>query len=297
MRVGFVGLGRMGAPMAANLARAGWSVMGYDPTPLDATLLRDAGVQLADGLPELAGTELTISMLTDAAATVDVLRRLIPGAPVGHIHVAMGTLGVAGAAEAAGVVHSAGRRFADAPVSGSVVLARDAQISTMVGATAEVFEAIRPALAAMTKAQAHVGPPGTGSALKLAVNIVVGATNQAIAEALVFAEAHGIDPTTAYDVLQTSAVASPYLDYKRPEFLDPGVNPPTATVSVIDKDIALALDAATRSSVYLPGAAAVRQVLVAARAAGLLEADMGRVIEVLRRFSGRDTSRDTGPGD
>ncbi|WP_028924316.1 NAD(P)-dependent oxidoreductase [Pseudonocardia acaciae] len=282
MRVGFVGLGRMGAPMAANLARAGYDVIGYDTVATEV-----AGVRPAADLDELADTDLTISMLPNAEVTAGVLRRIVPGTGADHIHVAMGTLGVAGAADAAGIMHGAGRRFADAPVSGSVALAGDAQISTMVGATDEVYRAIRPALAAMTKAQAHVGPPGAGSALKLAVNIVIGANNQAIAEALVFAEAHGIDPATAYDVLETSAVASPYLGYKRAEFLAPGANPPTATVSVIDKDLALALDAGARSSVFLPGAAAVRQVLVAAGAAGLIEADMARVIEVLRRFSGR----------
>lgn len=295
MEIGFVGAGRMGAPMAANLAMAGWSVTVHDPEAPDLAEVRDAGARVAGSLGELASTDVTVSMLPDAAVTCAVLRELVPATPAGHVHIAMGTIGVAGAAEALAVVEAAGRRFADAPVSGSVALARSAQISTMVGASPEVFETVRPLLAAMTKAQTLVGPPGTGSALKLAVNIVIGATNQAIAEALVFAEAHGIAPETTYDVLASSAVASPYLGYKRDEFLHPGANPPSAPVSVIDKDLTLALDAGGRSTVFLPGAAAVRQVLVAATALGLRDEDMSRVIDVVRQLSGTPPRPDPRP--
>jgi 3-hydroxyisobutyrate dehydrogenase-like beta-hydroxyacid dehydrogenase len=292
VEVGFIGAGRMGSPMAANLARADWPVLVHDPAATDLGEVRGAGARVADSLADLAGTDVTISMLPDAASTTDVLRELMPLTATGHVHVVMGTVGVAGAAEAQAVVEGAGARFADAPVSGSVTLARDAQISTMVGAAPEVFDLVRPLLAAMTKAQTLVGPPGTGSALKLAVNIVIGATNQAIAEALVFAEQHGIEPATAYDVLGSSAVASPYLTYKRAEFLDPGANPPSAPVSIVDKDITLALDAAGHASIFLPGAAAVRQVLIAATALGLREADMSRVIDVVRQLSGHPATAD-----
>jgi 3-hydroxyisobutyrate dehydrogenase-like beta-hydroxyacid dehydrogenase len=216
-----------------------------------------------------------------------VLTRLLPHTAAGHVHVAMGTVGVPGVRRLADLVASMERGFADAPVSGSVGLARTAQISTMVGAEPEVFERIRPVLAAMTKSQAHVGPVGAGSALKLAVNIVIGANNQAIAEALVFAEAHGINLETAYDVLAVSAVASPYLRYKREEFLHPGATAPTAPVAIVDKDLRLALEAGDEAGLHLPSATALRGVLRDAERLGRYQQDMSRVIDVVRQLSGR----------
>lgn len=285
MTIGFLGVGRMGAPMASQLLAANWDVTVFDPAVDDASDLVGPGVQTARSAHELAACDITISMLPDAETTAGVLTELCEAITPGHIHIAMGTLGIAGAKRAGEIVENAGGRFADAPVSGSVALAASARISTMVGAERAVFDEIRPVLAAMTKEQSHVGPVGAGAALKLAVNIVIGANNQAIAEALVFAEANGVRPATAYDVLQASAVASPFLDYKRGEFLNPGEHPVSAAVSIIDKDLGLALDEASEHSVFLPATAAIRQILVAASAQGLFEQDMARVIDVVRHLS------------
>jgi 3-hydroxyisobutyrate dehydrogenase-like beta-hydroxyacid dehydrogenase len=285
MKLGFLGVGRMGSPMALNLLEAGWDVTVFDPGAGDTTQLTDAGATVASTLRQLGDTDVTISMLPDADTTTETLRRLQPYLAPGHIHIAMGTIGITGARAAAAVVEQAGGQFVDAPVSGHVPLAKTGHLGTMVGTDPVIFETIKPILAAMTSVQSHVGAVGAGAALKLAVNIILCATNQAIAEALVFAEAHGVSPQAAYDFFGSSVIASPYLDSKREEFLHPGEQPVTSVMSALDKDLTLVLDAAGPSRVFLPATAAIRQVLVAASGLGLGETNVSRVIDVIRQLS------------
>jgi 3-hydroxyisobutyrate dehydrogenase-like beta-hydroxyacid dehydrogenase len=275
--IGFAGLGRMGGPMAANLARAGHAVLGYDPVAAPPE-----GVRRAASVRELAGAALTVSMLPDAATTGELLDALLPAAAPGHRHVVMGTVGPDAVRVLAERAREHGVLVVDAPVSGSVTLAAAAQITTMVGATAAAFAAVRPVLAAMTREQHHTGPVGSGQAAKLAVNAVLAALNQAVAEGLLLAEAGGLDGHVFYDVLRTSAAGAPFVAYKEEAFLAPERAPVAAPVSLIRKDVRLALDLARAAHLALPGAQAVAAVLDDAVAAGLGERDMAHVLTALR---------------
>jgi 3-hydroxyisobutyrate dehydrogenase-like beta-hydroxyacid dehydrogenase len=273
--IGFAGLGRMGRPMAHNLARAGHTVLAHDPVIASAP----EEVTVVGSAAELAEAPLTISMLPDGTTTRHLVLGELSGAGPDHLHIVMGTVGPEIVRELA----RAGRvDIVDAPVSGSVGLAESAAITTMVGGTPEQFERVRPVLAAMTSAQFHTGPVGSGSAAKLAVNAVLAALSQAVAEGLLIAEAGDLDSKVFYDVLRSSAAGAPYVGYKEEAFLSPDSAGVAAPVSLIRKDLGLALELAHRHRLSLPGSEAAYAVLDAATEAGLGEKDMAQVITALR---------------
>jgi 3-hydroxyisobutyrate dehydrogenase-like beta-hydroxyacid dehydrogenase/ketosteroid isomerase-like protein len=301
MDVGFAGLGRMGRPMARHLAEAGYRVVAYDPAvradavPAD---LAAAGVRVTDEVSRLAEAEVSVSMLPDAAATERLLvgeEGLLGRCGSSHVHVVMGTVGPAAVRALAGKAQDAGVALVDAPVSGSVSLAEAGTITTMVGADPEVYAAVRPVLAAMTRAQFHTGPVGSGSAAKLAVNLALASLNQAIAEGLAVAAADGLDPGVFYDVLEASAVAAPYVSYKRATFVSPETADVAFPVSLLQKDVGLGLELAAEHGLDLPVATTVGRVLERAREAGLADHDMAEVLRLLQdhRNPGGDMAPDT----
>lgn len=290
MNIGFAGLGRMGTPMAAHLLADGHSVTAYDLYLSDIESLPETlqgeDVQIASSPAQLGDTDLSISMLPNAAVTGTVLfggDGIIEAAHADHIHVVMATVGPSAISGFAQRAHQHQVTLADAPVSGSVSLAESGELTTMVGADEPLFAQLRPILAAMTAKQFHVGPVGAGSAAKLAINSVLAALNQAVAEALVMAEAGGIAPATLYDVLAASAVAAPYVNYKRTNFLDPEDAEVAFTLDLLSKDVALGLAMAAEHHLDLPQAATVGHLLDRALDAGLGAHDMAAVLTLLRR--------------
>jgi 3-hydroxyisobutyrate dehydrogenase-like beta-hydroxyacid dehydrogenase len=273
--IGFAGLGRMGRPMARNLARAGHTVLGHDPEVDDVP----EGVVRIGTEAELAGARLSISILPDGATTRALVEKGLAGADPAHLHVIMGTVGPELVRELAATARV---QVADAPVSGSVSLAETAAITTMVGGTDEQFAHLRPVLAAMTSAQFHTGPVGSGSAAKLAVNAVLAALSEGVAEGLLVAEAGELDLTVFYEVLRNSAAGAPYVGYKQEAFLAPASAGVAAPVSLIHKDLGLALDLARKRGLSLPASEAAYAVLDEATAAGLAEQDMAQVLAALR---------------
>ncbi|GAA3065433.1 hypothetical protein GCM10010464_32220 [Pseudonocardia yunnanensis] len=289
MLIGFAGLGRMGRPMARNLARAGHEVLAYDPVlaaAADDPDLAADGVRLVRAVADLAAAPMTISMLPDGHTTREFVTGrnglCTTGIADGHLHVIMGTVGPTLVREVAAAAAEYGVQVVDAPVSGSVSLADAAQITTMIGSTEEQFARVSPVLAAMTKMQYHTGPVGSGSTAKLAVNAVLATLNQGVAEGILLAEAGGLDTAVFYEVLSTSAAGAPYVGYKSDAFLAPAETAVSAPVSLIHKDVSLALDLAAEQRLTLPGSEAVVGVLGQATAAGLGEADMAEVLAALR---------------
>ena len=281
--VGFIGLGRMGRPMAVNLARQ-HHVYAFDPT-LDAgdEELARCGVTVVPSLDDLASLPASISMLPNDAALRGALlgsKGLLNTVGAGHLHVLMGTTALSTVREISLAAETRGAELADAPVSGSVGLAESRGLTTMVGGTERCFGAIAPLLAAMTSNQMHLGPVGSGMAAKLAVNVVVGLLNEAIAEAMVVAEAGGLDPQRFYDVLEVSAGAAPYVHYKREAFLDPTGTSVSATIAIIQKDLGLADALVASGEGDLP---AVRAALDVLKGTADPSADMASVVELIRR--------------
>jgi 3-hydroxyisobutyrate dehydrogenase len=283
--VGFAGLGHMGLPMATRLADHGITLAVWNRTASRAAPLAGRGVPVAGSLADLAaGSDVLITMLADGQAAREVWSALLPACRPGCTGVDMSTTGPEAAREIAAEAGRHGADFLDAPVSGSTALAGQGALTTMVGGPAEALERVRPVLAALTARQLHLGPAGAGAAMKLAVNIMIAATNQAVAEALALAADAGIAPARAYDTLAASAVASPFLGYKRDAYLD-GDAPVAFTAALMAKDLELALDLAAAAGLPLPAATAARRSLADACSAGYADADFSCIARLLRPTS------------
>lgn len=277
--VAVLGAGRMGGAMCARLVGAGHRVRLWNRTRQRAESVRDAvgaGLVVADTpVGCVAGADVVLSMLADGGATAatlldrDLLEALAPEAVVCD----MGTSGVDAARSIARAYAAASRRFVDAPVSGSVASVAAGQLLVMAsGVEADVASAT-PVLSAFAARVIRVGDAGQGQAMKLAVNLVVHDLNSAVSESLVLAEGAGIDPATAYDVLENSAVGAPFVRYKRAAFLEAD-QPVAMSLALVAKDLGLIADLAAAQGREVPVTRAARGVVDAAVAAGHGPQDM-----------------------
>lgn len=276
----------MGMPMARQLLRAGFPLTVYNRTASRALLLGGDGAAVVESPAEVAArSEVVITMLADGDAVAAVVLGsggVLSAAEAGTVLVEMSTIGPDAVRRLAAAAHQRGVSMLDAPVSGSVSAAESATLTTIVGGERTVFERVRPVLAAMTAQQLWLGAHGAGAAMKLALNGLIAATNQAVAEALVVAEAWGIEPTAAYEAIATSAVGSRYVDYKRDAFLHPADTAVAFTLALLAKDLALYQELGDSLGVPLASAAAAADALVLARATQGDGADLAAVAEHLR---------------
>ena len=286
VRVGFAGLGRMGAPMAARIAEHGFPLTVWNRTAGRAGPLASQGARVAVSPGELAAvSNVIITMLSDGAAAMSVWSGpggLLEACAPGTIGIDMSTTGPQAARDIASRADRAGVRFLDAPVSGSVALAEQGKLTAMAGGDPAALAKALPVLRAVTAKQLHLGPPGAGAAMKLAVNIMIAATNQAVAEALALAAAAGIDPRDAYEALTESAVSSPFLRYKRDAYLAADDAPVSFTTALMTKDLRLALDIAAAEALPLTLTSTAKESLDQACAAGFGDADFACVARLIR---------------
>ena len=285
--VGILGIGRMGGSMARAVAAAGFEVVCWNRTSAAAeTLAAEIGGR-AVGRPAdvSAAADVCVSMLADGAAVEAVFRGpdgLLAGCRPGNVLVDSSTVAPSTIRGLEAEARAAGAGLLDAPVSGSVALAQSGDLTIMVGGKAVDLERARPVLDALARTVFHMGPLGSGAAMKLAVNAVIFGLNEALAEGLVLAEAAGIERHAAYDVLAASAVGAPYVAYKRAAFLEPASAPVAFALDLAAKDLGLIADFAREVGVPMPQATANLEVIVAASASGSGERDFSTVAEHLR---------------
>ena len=288
-KIGFVGLGRMGRPMALNLVRAGYPVIVYNRTPEKTKPLAEAGAMVAGSLAEVArNSEIVISMVSDSTALQAIVLGadgLLNSLQSEAVLIDMSTVDPKVSREVAQAVRARGAHMLDAPVSGSTMLAEQGTLSIMVGGEESVHERVREVLLKIGNRTTHVGPNGAAASLKLAVNIVIGVTMQVLAESIVLAERAGVAPEIAVEVLSNSAVASPFLKYKAPQLLQP-LGPAAFTANMMQKDFTMALQMAREVGVPLPATAIANEVMAMARGLGLGEYDFAAVTNVIRQLSG-----------
>lgn len=287
LRVGVAGLGRMGLPMASRLAADGLLSGVYNRTRANADAFSAAtGFASFTSPSELAAvSNVVVIMVADDAASRSLVvgqGGLLDGLTPGSVVIEMSTVSVDHVKEMESLFRPIGCELLDAPVSGSVAMARDGALSILVGGDTDVLERVRPALVAMGSNIFHLGGLGTGSAMKLAVNTVVYALNQGISEGLVLAERAGIRRDAAYEVFANSAVAAPFVLYRRAQFERPGDLEPALSLRLAAKDLRLILGLAASVDLKLPQAEAGLDVLDEAVDAGLAEADVSAVAELLR---------------
>ena len=276
--------------MARRLLAADIDLTVWNRTPSRSAQLASEGARLAESPTHLAAdSSVVITMLADANAVIAVLvdGGVLDALPPGAVVIDMSTIGPRAAQHLSNQAAARKVEFLDAPVSGSVSSAENGELLTLVGGDKDVLAAVRPILAAMTRDQAYLGTSGAGAAMKLALNIVIGLTNQAACECLALAEQYGVDREAAYAVLETSAVGSPFLHYKRSAYLEPERTEPAFTVELMQKDLDLAVALGREANVPLPATAVAAEVLTIARRLGHGARDMTRVLDALRARAAR----------
>jgi 3-hydroxyisobutyrate dehydrogenase-like beta-hydroxyacid dehydrogenase len=287
-RIGFVGLGSMGAPLAGRLL-PGNEVQGTNRTKAKASALIEQGMIWRETPREAAaGAQVVFSMVTDDAALAAITSGpdgILAGLWPGTIYVDMSTVSPQASRELARRVHWAGATMIDAPVSGSVPAAETGTLSIMAGGPAEAFGKVAPLLRRLGHNVTHVGGNGQGLLLKLAINISLAAQMLAFSEGLLLAERGGIAPALAARAMTESAIGSPMLQARAPLVLD---LPERAwfDVQLMHKDIRLALETARESKVPLPAAAAAESMLSQAEKLGFGHRDIAGLYQVLDATAG-----------
>jgi len=273
--------------MARRFAAAGHDLVIWNRTEGTARALADstsdARIRVA-ATPEEAVADRAVILAVladgDAGRTVllahAVLARLTPETVVCDL----GTSGVAAAHDLERGLRTAGARFVDAPVSGSVPAVEAGTLLVMAGGDGEAVAAASPVLGSFARRVMHVGPAGSGQAMKLAVNLVVHNLNAAVAEALALATNAGISGETAYDVFEQSVIAAPFVGYKRAAFLD-GRTPVAMSLDLVNKDLNLIAELAGELGVPVPATDAAARSVAAACAAGFGPDDMASLTRFL----------------
>lgn len=285
-RVGWIGLGAMGFPMAGNVARSGHDVTAYDIDPGRAASLADDGVKPGTSISQAAaGAEVLVLMVATPAQVDSVLFGEDPAAlslDPGAVVMIMATVGPAAVqrwAERLGQQHV---EVVDAPVSGGVRRAAEGDLLVMVGGPDSAVRRVQPILDAMAGQAPVVGPaPGDGQKVKLVNQLLCGVHIAAAAEALAYAEAMGLDAAATWQVIRGGAAASFMLDDRGARMVQPSDEVKSA-LDIFVKDMGLVLDAARTTSFPAPLASAAEQLYLAGRRSGLGRRDDSSVIEVLR---------------
>ncbi|MHC9236848.1 3-hydroxyisobutyrate dehydrogenase [Pseudooceanicola sp. 502str34] len=259
MKIGFIGLGNMGAPMAANLVKAGHEVTGFDTAAITVEGAATAGSAAAAA----TGQDVVITMLPNGDILRSVAAEVIPAMQAGAVLLDCSTVDVESARAVAEDAMAAGLKALDAPVSGGIGGAQAGTLTFMVGGTEDAFAIARPLFDIMGQKAVHCGPSGNGQAAKICNNMILGVTMIATCEAFALADKLGLDRQAMFDVVSTSSGYSWTMNAYCPA---PGVGPqspadngytPGFAAELMLKDLRLSQQAAEAADADTPmGAAA-----------------------------------------
>ncbi|MGE0599066.1 MAG: NAD(P)-dependent oxidoreductase [Dehalococcoidia bacterium] len=270
-RVGFIGLGIMGAPMAANLLKAGFEVTVWNRSPSRTEPLVKAGAKGADSPAAVAAaSEVTLSCVTNSGDVEEVAlgpEGVIHGAKGGSVYVDCSTIAPDTARKVAEQLARKQVSMLDAPISGGDVGAKAGTLAIMVGGDASVFERCRPVFESIGKTIVHVGPPGAGQVVKLCNQVAGGLNLLACAEAINLARRSGVNPAKMLEVVSAGAAGSWMMSNLAPRAVNRDYAP-GFMVDLMQKDLRLVLDAAFQTHTPLPGSALVSQLFQAIQAEG-----------------------------
>jgi 3-hydroxyisobutyrate dehydrogenase-like beta-hydroxyacid dehydrogenase len=292
-RIGFAGMGAMGAGVAARLLDAGHELTVWNRTREKAEPLLDRGAAWADTPRELAeASDVVFTMLTAASAVEAVCDGpdgLLAGLDGGKVYLDLSTIAPDESRAIAERVAATGAVMLDAPVSGSVATLEAGQMSVMVGGDREAFERVRPILDAIGPKVTYLGPNGSALLMKMAINVSLVVQGMSFCESIAMAEKAGIEREAAVDALLKSVIASPMLAYRGPMILE-GRMPetPFADVALQQKDQQLGLRLARELGTPLPFATLADQFLTACTAAGLGHKEWIAVYDVFRQLGGAE---------
>jgi 3-hydroxyisobutyrate dehydrogenase len=286
-KIGFIGTGIMGAPMAHNLLKAGYEVAVHNRTKVKADHLIAVGAAWGDSPADVAkDSNIVITCLPDTPDVEQVLlgqRSVIEAAKPGLICIDMSTISPAATKEMGSALSAKGVTLIDAPISGGEIGAIEAKLSIMMGGPKKAVEKVRPIMQVMGRTVIHCGPLGTGQITKLANQIMCIHTIMSIAEGFAFAEKAGLDLETTLKVTSAGAAGSHSLKMLGPKIIA-GDFKPAFMVDLQQKDLRLVAEYAEKLKQPLPGVALARHLL-----AQLQAQDRGRdgtqaLVEVIRQL-------------
>lgn len=287
--IGWIGLGKMGLPMAAQIVAAGYPVAVFNRSPEKAQALVEQGARCIEQVQELAReSDIVFSMVADDQALLEIatgeagaLHALRPGS----VFVDMSTVSPAASERVALLARSRQVRYLRAPVSGSTAMAAAASLTILVSGPSDAYQELEALLRVLGKKIYYLGADEQARYMKLSINMMLGITAAMMSEAMVLSERVGVDWHQMIDVISNSAVASPLVGYKA-KMLSERDFTPMFTTSQMAKDFDLALDAARSVNVPLPITALTRQFFGAMVASGRGESDFFSYITLLEEFAG-----------
>ena len=290
-RIGFAGLGAMGAGIARRLHEAGYDVVCWNRTKERAEPLLEAGMGWADTPRELtASVDVLFTMLTNTAAveaTADGPDGVIAGLREGMVWADISTIAPDASVAMAERVRAAGAWFLDCPVSGSPATLAAGQMSVMVGGERAAFERIEEVLHAIGPKVTYIGPNGQAILTKVAINLALVVSVTALAEGVALVEKAGVDRAAVVDAVLKSVIASPVLGYRAPLLVED--TDVFADVELQQKDLVLAQELARRLGMAVPTCAATTEMLNAARSSKRADRDfVVSVHEAYMRMGGMD---------
>jgi 2-hydroxy-3-oxopropionate reductase len=298
MRVGFIGLGLMGKPMAGHILKAGYPLTVHNRSRAAVDELAVQGAHAAASPREVAAAgDVVITMLPDAPdveAVIDGPDGILAGARPGLIHVDMSTISATATRRLAAREAEHGVSHVDAPVSGGDIGAKNATLTIMAGGDENAVLAVEPIFKVLGKRITHIGPVGCGQVAKACNQIMVAAQMVALGELLIMAQKAGADPEKVVEAIKGGAAQCWTLDNK-PQRLFVGNRTPGFKASMQYKDLNIVMELARTYGVPLPGTAANTQVFSAMVANGLGQQDNSAVIGVIEQLA--HTVLNTHPAD
>ena len=288
LRVGFLGLGTMGAPMAANLLKAGFALTVWNRTAAKVSPLLNLGAKAGKGPAQVAAeADVIITMVSRPQDVEEVVLRpdgVCDGIKSGAVLVDMSTVSPATSRKLAGAVATKHAEFLDAPVVGSKGPATEGQLVILAGGLPTTLERVRPVLMAMGKAVIHAGGVGSGAALKLAINLMLAHLSSGFAEGLLLVQRSGIDPKRYLEALEASTFRSPWYQTKGAGMIKRDFTPHFA-LKHMHKDLCLMAEQAEDTKTAIPITQAIRQLFEVSEKSGRAELDYSSILAFLEENS------------
>jgi 3-hydroxyisobutyrate dehydrogenase-like beta-hydroxyacid dehydrogenase len=282
----FIGMGKMGLPMATHLQAAGHRVTVSDTDPARLALAAAQGLTVAQDLTQaLANVQYVFSSLPHDAALLAVAAQVAQHAKAGTVYVDTSTVSMQASAQAAQTLDAAGVAYLRTTVSGNNKMAEAAQLTVMASGPRARYEAVHALLTALGPNQFYLGEGEQARLMKLVVNLMIAQTSAMLSEALTLGRKGGLDWQDMWQVLCASAVASPIVKAKSAQLSQRDFTP-TFTVAQMIKDLGLILDAAAQHQVPLAQTALTHQLMHAALAQGDGADDYAAIIKAVERSAG-----------
>src|SRR3984885_12701822 len=289
MRVGFIGLGLMGTPIALRILKGGYALTVWNRTRSKADPVLAAGATWSGSIAKLASeSDIVATMVTDAAASEEVIcgnDGVLANARPGTLLVDMGSIAPETSRAIAARAKQRNISMLDAPVTGNPRVAADGKLGVMVGGDEETLERVRPLLEKFSAVIVHAGPSGMGSTLKLVNNLILGVAIQAVAEAFVLARKAGIDPECVRMITSVGGARTGAMETRGPRMIANDFSP-HFTADNMHKDLSTALRLADAVGAAAPAASAALEILRAARAQGKGDMDSAVVYMIIEQLSG-----------